>query len=122
MLDGVVICAGLVQWPPFSSMPGGKWWRLNTVSLNRRFAVHHRIKGSSAVRITEVSPDTPATRAGLRVGDVIVKADDLPVVSLDDLLRVLGRHVVGEKLAIQVIRDGEPLTLDAYPTELPDAA
>jgi S1-C subfamily serine protease len=94
----------------------------HTVSLNRRFAVHHRIEGSSAVRITEVSPDTPATRAGLRVGDVIVKADDLPVVSLDDLLRVLGRHVVGEKLAIQVIRDGEPLTLDAYPTELPDAA
>jgi S1-C subfamily serine protease len=92
-----------------------------TVTLNRRFAVHHRITAPTAVRVTEVQPDTPAARAGLLVGDVIVETGGRPMASLDDLLLVLGRHPVGAPLAVQVVRNGEAVTLDAHPTDPPEA-
>jgi S1-C subfamily serine protease len=92
-----------------------------TVTLNRRFAVHHRIAAPTAVRIMEVNPGTPAAQAGLRDGDVLVEAGGRPVTSLDDLLLILGRHVVGTPLAVEAIRNGESLTLEVHPTDQPEA-
>ncbi len=91
-----------------------------TVTLDRRLAVHHKIEASTAVRVTEIHPDTAAARAGLQPGDLIVKVGDQAVVALDDLLLVLGRHPVGSPLTVHVLRGAELLTVNTYPADLPD--
>ncbi len=91
-----------------------------TVTLDRRLAVRHRIEPPTGVRITEVQPDTAAATSGLRPGDLVVKLGDNPIASLDDLQLTLGRHAIGDSLSIQVLRAGERITLEARPTELPD--
>ncbi len=93
-----------------------------TVSLARRLAVAHRIATPTAVRITEVHANTAADRAGLRVGDLIVRAGDRPVVSLDDLLLVLGGHPVGAALVLHILRADNAAVITAFPTDLPDGA
>jgi S1-C subfamily serine protease len=91
-----------------------------TVSLDRRLAVRHRLETPTAVRVAEVHAETAAERAGIQVGDLIVSLGDSPIGSLDDLQLTLGRHRLGEPLAVQIVRNGERITLEVRPTELPE--
>jgi S1-C subfamily serine protease len=91
-----------------------------TVNLDRRLALRHRLETPTAVRVAEVQAGTAAERAGIRAGDLIVILGDSPIGSLDDLQLTLGRHRLGEPLAVQIARHGERITLDVRPTELPD--
>jgi len=91
-----------------------------TITVDRRVSVHYHLDAPTAVRITEVHPDTAADRAGLRTGDVIVRAGERPVRTLDDLLLALGHHPAGAPIEIQFIRSSETKTVTAYPTDLPD--
>ncbi|HSD50625.1 MAG TPA: trypsin-like peptidase domain-containing protein [Candidatus Methylomirabilis sp.] len=91
-----------------------------TVSLDRRLALRYRLETSAAVRVAEVHAGTAAERAGIRAGDLIVILGDSPIGSLDDLQLTLGRHRLGEPLAVQVFRNGERITFEVRPTELPD--
>jgi len=92
------------------------------VPLDRRVAVALRLEAATAVRVTEVHPDTAAAASGIRPGDLIVRIGDLPVATLDDLVAALGRHPIGTTLQIHLVRGGTPLTLEARPTELPQDA
>jgi S1-C subfamily serine protease len=91
-----------------------------TITVDRRVTVHYHLDAPTAVRITEVHPGTAADRAGLRPGDVIVRAGERPVRTLDDLLLALGHHTAGAPIEIQFIRGAETKTVTAYPTDLPD--
>ena len=91
-----------------------------TITLDRRVAVHYRLDAPTAVRITDVHAGTAAERAGLRSGDVVVRIGDRPVRTLDDLLLALGQHTPGAPIAIQFIRGAETQTVTAVPGDLPD--
>ena len=43
-------------------------------------------------RIKEVSPGSPAERAGLRRGDIILKANDIPIRSATQMRNLIGSH------------------------------
>jgi S1-C subfamily serine protease len=91
-----------------------------TITLDRRVAVHHKLDTPTAVRITEVHPGTAADQAGLRTGDVIVHAGDRAIRTLDDLLLLLGSHTPGAPIEVRFIRGAESKTVTAHPTDLPD--
>ncbi|MGH2403245.1 MAG: S1C family serine protease [bacterium] len=91
-----------------------------TVPLDRRIAVSYNIDAATAVRVTEVQPDTPAARAELRVGDLIARAGDATIASLDDLQLALSRHAIGEPLTLRILREGKWIDLVTSPTDLPD--
>jgi serine protease Do len=55
--------------------------------------------------VKDVSPDSPAGRAGLRKGDVILKADDQPIRSATQLRNIVGLTPVGQQLRLWVERD-----------------
>ncbi|MBQ9460111.1 MAG: trypsin-like peptidase domain-containing protein [Oscillospiraceae bacterium] len=69
------------------------------------------LTGETALRIAEVVPDGPAEKAGLLVGDCIVRADGAPLTGLGDLLRARRRYCVGETLSLEVDRKGKRLTI-----------
>jgi len=74
---------------------------------------------SDGVRLTRIVPDSAAARAGLREGDVLVRAGDRPVNGFEDLTAVLRTRQRGDEIRILYLRDGlehEPTaTLDARP-------
>ena len=74
---------------------------------------------AKGVVLREVYPDTPAQRAGLKTGDVLVQLDGKPVGDSDALVRVIGSHRPGEKVALDVIRDGKHKTITVALGERP---
>jgi S1-C subfamily serine protease len=90
-----------------------------TITLDRRVAVHHKLDVPSAVRITEVHADTAAEKAGLLPGDVIMHAGNRPIRTLDDLLLLLGTQTPGAPIEVRFIRGAEVRTVTAYPADLP---
>jgi S1-C subfamily serine protease len=61
------------------------------------------------VAITGVRPGSPAARAGLRTGDVIVRFADVDVKTLEDLTFALRSRRAGDRVALRFVRDGQPL-------------
>ena len=70
--------------------------------------------------ITSVASDGPADSAGLKVGDVVRKVNDKPIVTAADLAAAVGMLPPGEKVTLEVWRDGKvsriPATLGAMDT------
>jgi Do/DeqQ family serine protease len=56
--------------------------------------------------IAQVEPGTPAQRAGLRPGDVVVAADGHPIRSASSLRNHIGLSPVGTVVELQIVRDG----------------
>ncbi len=67
----------------------------------------------------QVYPDSPAEKAGLKVGDVIQSVDQQAVTTFDQILDVLRKKKVGEKLSVAVLRGEESLTIEATLTGRP---
>lgn len=56
-------------------------------------------------RVAEVAPGSPAERAGLHKGDVIVKANDVPIRSATQMRNLIGLTPVGQKVRLTYERD-----------------
>jgi S1-C subfamily serine protease len=82
--------------------------------LDRRLAYHHGL-GAAAVEVQAVEPGSPAARAGLVDGDLIVRFSDTAIESVDDLHRVLRTHSAGEAVKLGVVRRGARLDLEITP-------
>jgi S1-C subfamily serine protease len=83
--------------------------------LDRRLAYHHGL-GAAAVEIQSVEPGSPASRAGLTDGDLLVRFGDKPVEGVDELHRILRGWQAGTQAQIVVVRRGARLVLDITPT------
>jgi serine protease Do len=70
----------------------------------------HRSEAAGAV-VTQVEPDTPASRAGLRVGDVITEADGQKIEDAGQLQVLIGQKHPGTRVSLQVERDGKNMTV-----------
>lgn len=88
--------------------------RVGARPLDRRLAYHHGL-GAAAVEIQSVEPNSPAARAGLVDGDLLVKFAGKPVVGVDELHRILRTWPAGMQARIVVIRRGARLDLDITP-------
>jgi serine protease DegQ len=68
---------------------------------------------TAGVLVMEVGDGTPAAKAGLRPGDVIVRLDDKQIDTVEDLFGELRQHRPGDRVTLTVIRDGREQQLTA---------
>jgi S1-C subfamily serine protease len=87
------------------------------VPLHRRVVRHFGLRFDTAVLVVAVEAAGPASRGGLREGDLVVSFDDQPIRSIDDLHRLLTEERVGSSCELGVIRSGELKTLRIVPSE-----
>lgn len=90
--------------------------------IARGLVLEYGLSAQTGVRIVEIQPQSAASEAGLRSGDVIVRIGETVVATPDDLQRALGAHPIGEALPIEVLRGAERLRIVTHPQELPPAA
>ena len=69
------------------------------------------IDAKSGVLVTGVEPDSPAARAGLASGDIIVEFAGSAVIGIDDLHRLLTAERIGVATRVVVLRGAERLEL-----------
>lgn len=78
-----------------------------------------RSDGGRGAVINDVTPGSPADRAGLRPGDVVIAADGSPVDGQPAFVAAIRDKSPGDTIDIQVLRDGQRLTLTATLAERP---
>jgi S1-C subfamily serine protease len=88
-----------------------------TIPLPRRHVLHYGLVKDTAVRIASIEPDSPAARAGLRDGDLVVGFDGQSIAAVDDLHRALTWKRINTLVPVTVIRRGERLTIEIMPAE-----
>jgi len=74
---------------------------------------------SGGAQVENVAPNSPADRAGLRRGDLIVGVGEDPVRSTDDLLNLLDESAIGRGIELRVRRGKSEMTLAVRPEEQP---
>jgi S1-C subfamily serine protease len=86
-----------------------------TAPLNRIIARHYELENSTGALLLTVEPGTPAAKAGLQEGDVIVALDGEPVEGMDVLHRLLGEERIGNVTRLTVLRGSKRLEFKVIP-------
>src|SRR5271169_1861521 len=78
------------------------------------------LKQASGALVSEPQKDSPAAKAGIQAGDVIVSVDDAPIHDARELARKIGTMVPGATVKLGMVRGGQDKTLSLTLGTLPD--
>ena len=67
--------------------------------------------------VLSVEPGTPAKKAGVAVGDIIVGLDSKKTEGYNDLFRALAGGIIGKETKLTVLRGEKPTELTIVPSE-----
>ena len=87
--------------------------------LERRLARALGLANARAIEIVSLEPATPAARAGLQTGDLVVAIGERPVQTVDDVHRRLVASPIGEPLTVTVVRGVDRRDVTVTPIETP---
>jgi S1-C subfamily serine protease len=87
------------------------------VPLHRRLVRYYHLPVETGVLVFSVEPGSPAQRAGLLQGDVLVAYGDQAVSGVDDLHRLLTETQVRARSTVTLIRQNEKLMIEVTPEE-----
>ncbi|MCM2282841.1 MAG: M28 family peptidase, partial [Bdellovibrionaceae bacterium] len=103
---------------PYESVPGS---RTNLPGEGRTFRIYlgtvpdYTQEGVKGVRISGVTKDGPAEKAGLKGGDTIIEFDKMKIESIHDYVYSLQAVKPGKETSVIVSREGRPVELKIVP-------
>ncbi len=98
------------------------WLGVVIQEVSRELAESFGLKKPSGALVSRVSVGSPAEKAGLKEGDIIVEFNGQAIDLSADLPHVVGRTRAGSKATIAIVREGKRQQLTVIVGELPDAA
>lgn len=88
-----------------------------TAKIHRRLVRHFHLPNETGMLVIGVEPGSPASRAGLSEGDLIVEFDGHAIAGIDDLHKLLTGGQVGVRSPLAVLRNTDKLQLEIVPAE-----
>ena len=79
--------------------------------LNREMADAFGLESTRGALVNQVQEDSPASRGGIRHGDIILKIDEREIDSAAELRLVVSQVLPGTKVAVTLIRQGKTMVL-----------
>ena len=89
----------------------------DAISLPRRLIDEANVDQDEGLLILAVEPNSPARKAGLVVGDILVTFDKTPITVHSDLYRRLTKDAIGKPVEIGVLRAERLVKLTITPNE-----
>ena len=86
----------------------------------RRLAYEYQLKEATGILVVSLQDGSPASRAGLRDGDIVTAIAGQPVAGIDALHHLLTAERAGIKLSLEVLRGVERLDLSITPETKPE--
>lgn len=77
-----------------------------TSKLKEEYKAYFNLTELNGVMISRVVKDSPADEAGLRANDIITRIDGEEINKLDDVKRIISSKKIGDKIRIDIIRNG----------------
>jgi S1-C subfamily serine protease len=90
-----------------------------TVPLVRKLIHYHKLTQETGVLVAGFEPDSPASRAGLLEGDVLLALDGVPTPAVDSLHKLLTGDRIGERAIVTFLRGVELRRHAIIPLETP---
>ena len=94
---------------------------MQPVALPAELRSNLNLPNESALVMLSVEAESPAGRAGITLGDVLVTLEGVPIADTDDVQSVLSGSQIGQTIRASILRGGEPreitLTLAERPKE-----
>src|SRR5438132_1767791 len=87
------------------------------VPLPRRIVRYYNLPVESGILVVSFEGNSPARRAGVREGDIILGFDEHPIAGIDDLHKLLTEERIGHESSLLVIRNTNRLSLEVVPEE-----
>jgi serine protease Do len=81
-------------------------------SMNQDLAQSLGLSSTDGALISGVTPDGPAAKGGMKQGDVVVAYNGKKIANANELTRAVGSTAPGTKVAMDVVRDGKPKSLN----------
>ncbi|MFZ3172739.1 MAG: trypsin-like peptidase domain-containing protein [Carboxydocellales bacterium] len=107
---GFAIPTSTVQGILQDLMKNGKvtrpWLGVYLQPITKELADYFGLKNTDGVIVSSVAPGGPAEKAGLQRGDIILEYNKKPVKSQEDLVELVQKTKVGDKIVLVVFRDG----------------
>lgn len=75
--------------------------------VNKQIAAYYELPTAEGVIIMRVAPDSPADRAGLRQGDIILKIDGEEVDSMEEVTKTIRDKDIGDQIQLEILRNEE---------------
>lgn len=88
--------------------------------IDRNLAEAYKLPKPEGSLITQVAPNSPASKAGFKAGDVILKYNGSPISRTSDLLNYLNRTSPNQNIQLEVLRDDKSRVISATLTTAPD--
>jgi len=86
---------------------------VNIQDLTPDLAQAFGLKQSQGAVITAVQAKSPAAKAGLEPGDIVLAINDRPIKSSQDIRNIIGLLPLGEEVKLEILRGGESQTVKA---------
>jgi serine protease Do len=103
---------------------GGKvargWLGVLIQDVTRELAESFGMEKPRGALVAKVLKDSPAEKAGLEVGDIVISFNGEPVIRSSNLPPLVGISPVGEKVKVEILRKGKTKVLRVKLGELPD--
>jgi S1-C subfamily serine protease len=94
---------------------------VQTIDVDQAKLGGESVEVDEGAYVQEVTAGTPAAKAGIEAGDVVVAVDGKPVTSAASLGGVIRQHEPGDKVEIELDRDGDSVTVHAELAESPSS-
>ncbi len=88
--------------------------------VDQNMADYYGMDKPRGVIVTQVNADTPAERAGVKEGDIILTVDDQEIRNPNMLRNVIALSEVGHKAKLTLLRDGKEKSLDVTLEKFPE--
>lgn len=94
------------------------WLGASAQELSQELATAYGLEAPRGALLTEIMPTSPAAKAGLQPGDIILAMDDIDILDSPDLPPRIGASLPGSKHVMTVLRDGRVGRIDIRIGEL----
>jgi len=88
------------------------WININAVDLNPKIVAYYSLPTENGIMVTNVLPNSEAERSGLKPGDIIVHMADVQIDNVRDLIKVMNKHQVGDKVNVELFRGDKKMVLE----------
>ena len=113
LLAGLPATAQTPRTPIMIGLRGGSYLGVNVKEIDTERARELKLRDEQGVEITSVEPDSPASKAGLAVGDVVQEYNGQRVEGLEQFIRLVRETPGGRQVKMAVSRGGASQTLTA---------
>jgi serine protease Do len=87
--------------------------------VNKKLAESFNMDKPQGAIVLKVLPDSPAEKAGFKIGDVVINFNDNEIIYSSDLPVVVGRTEINKEVDVKIIREGKQKTIEVKIGVLP---